>query len=395
MPAPFGTLSREAFVERYWQQRPLVVRGAFPEPPAGLSAEELAGLATEADVESRVVMGETAREDWILLHGPFEPEFFQDTPDADWTLLVQDVDKHLPALAAWLAPFRFVPGWRFDDLMVSYAAPGGTVGPHVDRYDVFLIQGQGRRRWAIQDPPPEGERLRGHPDLRLLADFEATDEWVLEPGDMLYLPPGIPHYGVAEDDCLTYSVGFRAPSGAELLAAWARGRVDANGDAGRYHDAPGALPPPGRLTTEELSELRRLIREAAAADDDALDDWIARYLTEPKAAFRDLHGEEETVASVATRLATDAGVLLNPAARLVLAETTGGRRWYLQGQLEDIPAAAAAAAERLAAGATLHAGDLPASANEREAFLEWLADWRHRGLVVFTDELSEEEDDGR
>ncbi|WP_435103713.1 cupin domain-containing protein [Arhodomonas sp. AD133] len=394
MTALLGGLTPEAFLAEYWQQRPLLVRGAFERLPVAISPEELAGLALESDVESRVVMGETAREDWMVVHGPFEAEFFTETPDDDWTLLVQDVDKHLPAFAAMLAPFRFLPDWRIDDLMVSYAAPGGTVGPHLDRYDVFLIQASGHRRWKIQQPAPAHERLRDHPQLRLLADFEATDEWVLGPGDMLYLPPGVPHYGIAEDDCVTYSVGFRAPSGPELLAAWATERQAAPGDDDRYRDPPGATATPGALSADTLAALRRLVREAAAAPDATLDDWIARHLTEPKPAFRQLHATGNNDAdAIAARLAAGETAHLNPAVRLLIADTASGRAVYIHGELAEVAAPAHAVAERLAHHHRLEHADLPAAGAGRDTALELLARWRGYGYVLFDEDLEDVESD--
>ncbi|MFB4204692.1 hypothetical protein KBTX_02711 [wastewater metagenome] len=393
MAGLFGDIDTATFLAEYWQQRPLVVRGAFPEQPASITPEELAGLATEPDVESRVVIGETAQEDWMLLHGPFEPAFFSDTPDDDWTLLVQDVDKHLPAFTDWLAPFRFLPQWRIDDLMVSYAAPGGTVGPHLDRYDVFLVQGQGHRRWRLQWPAPEAERLRGHPDLRLLADFETTDEWVLGPGDMLYVPPGVPHYGIAEDDCITYSVGFRAPSGAELLAQWARERGEDPRDPGRYRDPEGFDAARGRLPAEALAQLRRLMREAASAPDAVLDDWLARNLTRPKSAFAEIGGGEEDDATLAARLDAGATLRLNPAARLLCAETADGPCYYLQGEPVQPPGGADALWARLAAREPVEASSLPDGETARTGALALLGEWRRAGHLLFDDEFEDSMDD--
>jgi 50S ribosomal protein L16 3-hydroxylase len=153
----------------------------------------------------------------MVRHGPFEEELFPQLGDHDWTLLVQDVDKWDADVAALLPAFDFLPRWRIDDIMVSFAATGGSVGAHVDQYDVFLLQAQGHRRWQIDASPNPSVEFRHDVELKLLHAFHPTHEWVLGPGDMLYLPPGVPHHGVAEDPCLTFSVGMRAPSTAELL----------------------------------------------------------------------------------------------------------------------------------------------------------------------------------
>lgn len=380
-----GGRSAERFLERYWQKRPLLVRDAWPEFPWALGADELAGLALEPEVESRVVMGETAREDWMLLHGPFEPEFFQDTPERDWTLLVQDVEKHLPALGAVLEPFRFLPDWRVDDLMASYAAPGGTVGPHRDRYDVFLLQVSGQREWAIQYPAPATECLRRHPDLRLLADFEATERWTVGPGDLIYLPPGVPHYGIAVDDCVTYSIGFRAPSVSELVRGWAEECVRATAGELGYDDPdlrrqanPAEIPPAA------LDRLRDRLRRHLQADDLAMDRWLGRHLTTPKAAFADL-GRAEPLDARALAAALDGGrrLLRNPAARISIIRYDAERLFlYAQGAEYRLGPALRPLADNLGRSGRLGAEDV-AEPEARRLVTSWL----NAGLLLFSDEL--------
>ena len=171
---------------------------------------------------------------------------FAKLPGSHWTLLVQGVDRFIPGVAALLEPFRFIPDWRVEDVMISFAPRGGTVGPHIDSYDVFLLQGQGRRRWRLDRKAPSA--LRPGLDLRILKQFHAEDDWILEPGDMLYLPPNLAHYGVALDECLTYSIGFRSPSGMDLLAAAQERLIHNSAAEGRYRD-PGLKRPrlPGEI----------------------------------------------------------------------------------------------------------------------------------------------------
>jgi 50S ribosomal protein L16 3-hydroxylase len=279
-----GGLSVAAFLREHWQRKPLLIRGAFPGFVTPLEPEELAGLACEPEVESRLVSG----TDYALRHGPFVDADFTSLPERDWTLLVQDCDKHLPELASLLDPFRFIPDWRIDDLMISYAAPGGGVGPHVDQYDVFLLQAHGRRRWRIADLDPAWRERPGL-DLRVLDGFVAEQEWVLEPGDMLYLPPGVAHDGVALDACMTFSIGFRAPSDRELvsdLAEWLYQRVP---EDERYADAglsADAAQPAGRIDAAALAALRARVRTWLTPDDAALDAWFGAYITEPKQHLR-------------------------------------------------------------------------------------------------------------
>jgi 50S ribosomal protein L16 3-hydroxylase len=277
-----GGLSAGTFLKRYWQKRPCLVRQAMPGFEDPFTMDELAGLALEPDVASRLVMEKGGKTPWQLSHGPFSAATLKKLPRSHWTLLVQGVDQHVPAGAAILDQFDFVPNWRVDDLMVSFAPPQGTVGAHVDSYDVFLIQGQGRRRWQIAetfDP-----KLVPGLDLKILAKFKPEKEWVLEPGDMLYLPPGVAHYGVALEDCLTYSVGFRAPKLADLIG----GAVNLPDDAvlrlageALYGDPDlKATVHPGELDGEAIKRVRGIVMRALL-DDEGLARWLGGQVTKP------------------------------------------------------------------------------------------------------------------
>jgi len=180
------------FLRDYWQKKPLLIKNPWDAWSNPLEPDELAGLACEEEVESRLIM--QAGDTWKVENGPLPESRFGELGDKHWTLLVQAVDHFVPEVAALIEPFRFIPNWRIDDIMVS--ADGGGVGPHFDHYDVFLIQGLGKRRWQVGAACDENTELLPQDDLRLLADFEASDEWVLEPGDILYVPPGVAHEGV-------------------------------------------------------------------------------------------------------------------------------------------------------------------------------------------------------
>ncbi|MEC8444456.1 MAG: cupin domain-containing protein [Pseudomonadota bacterium] len=212
-----GHLSIEEFLRDYWQKKPVLIRQAIPEFQALLAADELAGLSLEDDIESRLIIEEGNNGPWEVRKGPFNEDDYRSLPDNKWTLLVQAVDHWIPEAAELLEHFRFIPSWRIDDLMISYAVDGGSVGPHYDQYDVFLLQAEGQREWRIGQMCSETTPLLQGPSVRILADFAETDRWVLEPGDMLYLPPGLAHWGISQGECMTYSIGFRAPSVAELL----------------------------------------------------------------------------------------------------------------------------------------------------------------------------------
>jgi 50S ribosomal protein L16 3-hydroxylase len=216
-----ANLTPQQFLDEHWQKKPLPIRQAFENFTPPLDPDELAGLACEDDVESRLVIQTPgATPEWHVRQGPFTAEDFAALPPTHWTLLVQDVDKHVPECAELLDHFRFLPDWRIDDIMVSFAAPQGSVGPHIDAYDVFLLQGLGERRWLL-DPSPETTSIIPDIELKLLNNFTPNQDHTLSSGDMLYLPPGVAHHGVAQNDCMTLSIGFRAPSHAEMLADFA------------------------------------------------------------------------------------------------------------------------------------------------------------------------------
>lgn len=277
-----GGLTAAEFLRDYWQRKPLLVRQAIPDFESPLSADELAGLSLEESVESRIVL-EHGKTPWEMRRGPFQEEDYQHLPEQDWTLLVQAVDQFVPEVAQLLEQFRFLPSWRIDDVMISYAAPGGGVGPHFDNYDVFLLQGHGRRRWKVGQMCSSDSPLREHADLRILADFEQSDEWVLEPGDMLYLPPRLAHYGIAEDECMTYSIGFRAPSAAEVLTHFTDFLGQFLSDEERYTDA-GLQPvgdDPHQIQRDALERLQGLIQEHMS-DERLLLTWFGQFMTEPR-----------------------------------------------------------------------------------------------------------------
>lgn len=275
-PALLGGAPRR-FLQRYWQQRPLLIRQAMAGFRGLLSTRELFALAARDDVESRLVLRERGR--WSLLHGPFRRADLRALPGRNWTLLVQSVNLHLAAADALLRRFAFLPYSRLDDLLISHAVPGGGVGPHFDSYDVFLLQGTGRRRWRIGRP--RDLSLKANLPLKILARFRPECDCVLEPGDMLYLPPAIAHDGVAIDTCSTYSIGFRAPSAQELATSfvdWLRDRIALGG---YYTDARRKpVQHPARIDRDlqayATATLRRL-----AWDERAAARFLGSHLTEP------------------------------------------------------------------------------------------------------------------
>ncbi len=282
---PLG-MTPAAFLRDYWQKRPLLVRNAFPSFVTPIEPNDLAGLACEESALSRLIKHDERRDRWVVKTGPLTEDDFAHTGDANWTLLVQDVDKWDADVAALLESFQFLPSWRLDDIMISYAEPGGGVGAHVDQYDVFLIQGLGQRHWGISDDPKAPMDFRDDVELKQLKHFEPTHEWLLEPGDMLYLPPGVPHDGVAfGGPCMTFSVGMRAPSRAELTGDLADYLAERLPDELRYAD-PDLKPVKhtGEIDKASLGRLRSALPFAAGLDDATLQDWFGRFITRYRTA---------------------------------------------------------------------------------------------------------------
>lgn len=285
-PAPLG-MPPETFLRDYWQKRPLLIRNAFPGYAAPIAPEDLAGLACEDGVLARLIEHDKARDGWTVRHGPFAEEDFPGLPDHDWTLLVQDVDKWDADLRALLPHFDFLPRWRIDDIMVSFAATGGSVGAHVDQYDVFLLQAQGHRRWQIDASPAPSLDFRNDVDIKLLREFHPTHDWVLGPGDMLYLPPGVPHHGVAETPCLTFSVGMRAPAVAELLGDYADTLAADAPDELRYADPDLALPADATEIDEAaMARVEAALRRLRMDDPDRFGDWFGAFITTYRSAVQ-------------------------------------------------------------------------------------------------------------
>lgn len=280
-----GGLSAEEFLRDAWQRKPLLIRGAFADFESPLSPDELAGLACEDNIEARLVEEQGPEGPWQVSHGPFDDATFARLPEQGWTLLVQAVDHYVPEVAALLEHFSFVPRWRLDDIMISYAPPGGSVGPHVDQYDVFLLQASGQRRWQLGGKVADDAPIISGIDLRILETFEVDPEhdWILEPGDMLYLPPGWSHHGVSQsDDCMTLSVGFRAPSADEAITSYSDYLGEQIPSSLRYSDA-GMSPPndPAELDDGALERMRSLILDSLD-DPEQIAQWFGRVMTQPK-----------------------------------------------------------------------------------------------------------------
>ncbi|TDN69619.1 cupin domain-containing protein [Paraburkholderia sp. BL10I2N1] len=282
-PTPLlGNLTPTQFMRRYWQKKPLLIRQAIPDVVPPLARDELFELAGEDEVEARLITH--FRHRWQLEHGPFAADELPSVRQRAWTLLVQGVDLHDDRARALLDRFRFVPDARLDDLMISYASDGGGVGAHFDSYDVFLLQVHGMRRWRIG--AQRDLSLRPGLPLKVLQNFEPEEEWLLEPGDMLYLPPHIAHDGVAEGECMTCSIGFRAPSAQELTGQFLyhlAERGDAPGGAAELYRDPQqpAVANPAMLPSALVERVGAILAKVEWSERD-ISTFLGSYLSEPK-----------------------------------------------------------------------------------------------------------------
>jgi 50S ribosomal protein L16 3-hydroxylase len=329
-----------AFMKRQWQREPLLFRGAFPRFADPLSPREVLALAGSPDASSRLVRRRGSS--WKVEHGPFPASRFKQLPRRDWTVLVQDTNHFSRSADELLAQFDFIPHARIDDVMVSYAVPGGSVGPHVDSYDVFLLQGRGRRRWQIS--AQKDHAFIPGLDLKILARFAPDAEWVLEAGDMLYLPPGVAHHGVAESECLTWSIGFRAPADTELVRGFLDHLHDRLDPAGQYQD-PGEAPArhPGEIPARLLKHTARAM-EAIRWTPGELREFAGRFLSDPKPQVFFSPPRKPRGRAQFARHAARHGLALDARSRLLFS----GTMFFLNGEPVDAPARARPCLRRLA-----------------------------------------------
>jgi 50S ribosomal protein L16 3-hydroxylase len=332
--SPLGKLSPAQFLEEYWQKKPCLIRQAIADFKPLLDGDDLAGLACEEMAESRVITGSLQAADWKVRNGPFAETDFAELPEQNWTLLVQDVEKHYAPLQELLQQFSFIPNWRLDDLMVSFAASGGSVGPHVDQYDVFLLQAEGTRRWQIASSfDPE---LQEDCALNVLKRFTPEQDWVLEAGDMLYLPPNVAHHGVALEPGMTWSIGSRAPSGADLLQGFGEWLAFADDDGGRYSDPNLKIDNrAGEINPEAIQNLRKLML-SSINDNQTVDQYLAAFMSRFRLAHEpmpppDLISPEDLLTSIKE----GAELCRNPWTRLTWIESTHGAHLFAAGQAYD------------------------------------------------------------
>ncbi|MDZ4142519.1 MAG: cupin domain-containing protein [Methylotenera sp.] len=383
-----GGLTPAQFLAEYWQKKPLLIKKAISDFTGLLSPEELAGLACEDEVQSRIV--EYKKGKWFASHGPFDDADFAKLPEKPtnehhWTLLVQSVNHHLPEATDLLSQFDFIPHARLDDLMVSYAPNGGGVGPHFDSYDVFLLQGQGKRLWRISEQT-DLTLVEGAP-LRILQHFETAQEWLLEAGDMLYLPPHLAHWGIAvsdgKADCMTYSIGFRAPKNQELATEFLgfmqdllnqdKLALEAGYLAGIYQDADLTFQKhPAEIGREMISKVSANLHKIKWSDD-LVAEFLGVYLSEPKADVVFDANKKISVHNFAEKLAK-LGIALNLKSQMLFFADS----FFINGEHASFTGESANLLKALADNRRIEA-----RANLDVVLLKQLYDWYIAGYLSF------------
>lgn len=288
-----GDMPIETFLKDYWQKKPLLVRQALPNFCSPVSADEIAGLALEEGVVSRLVIEKFSHhknvENWQLEHGPLPESFISGLPDTHWTLLIQHADTLDPEINALLNAFRFIPNWRLDDIMVSYAPNCGGVGPHFDYFDVFLLQGSGKRRWRVGQKCDASTALIPDLPMKILQQFDTQEDWILEPGDLLYIPPQIAHWGEAIDESITYSIGFRAPSHSDILLDFSEEVASFTHEDERYSDPDLQLQKhSGEISADVIQKIKSILLSYCDSDE-KIAHWLGEYVTRLKNEGSEAH----------------------------------------------------------------------------------------------------------
>ncbi len=382
-----GNITPEQFLSEYWHKKPLLIKKAIPGFTGLLSPEELAGLACEEDVQSRIV--EEISGVWHAKHGPFDEDDFaalpeQPDPAHRWTLLVQSVNHFLPEASQLLQQFDFIPHARLDDLMVSYAPDGGGVGPHFDSYDVFLLQGQGKRLWRTSEQT-DLTLIEGAP-LRILKNFDIAQEWLLEAGDMLYLPPHLAHWGIAVSDngidCMTYSIGFRAPKNQELATEFLGFMQDRLNQGamqidGMYQDADLTLQHhPAEIGSSMVEKVGTILKNIQWSNAD-IAAFLGTYLSEPKPDIV-FDGNKKMSNKAFKEKLEKSGIALDLKSQMLFT----GDQFYLNGESITASSLQAEALKTLADQRQLAPADAKTITND-EVLLQQLHDWHSAGYLQF------------
>lgn len=326
-------LDSAEFIKHYWQKQPCVLRNAFTDFESPVSPEELAGLACEEDVHCRLVIEKAGASPWQVRYGPFQDQDFLELPETHYSLLVSECEKWIPELTDLIAQFRFIPDWRIDDLMISYAPPDSSVGPHVDAYDVFLLQVMGSRRWLFCDSPSEDPEHIPGLELAILQQFTPDQELVLNAGDMLYLPPGFAHHGIAIDHCMTYSIGFRAPTATAALESFALESERLGMQVERYTDADLELDRHhAEITDTEIERFKLLAAELLQQPQSLWQDAVGKMLSDSAVASPENSDQPIYISDLQSH-----AWMRHPETRIFFHQSEKSIEVYYNGRVHELP----------------------------------------------------------
>jgi 50S ribosomal protein L16 3-hydroxylase len=383
----FTDTDLKTFLNEFWQKKPLVIRNALPDFESPVSAEELGGLSLEEEVESRIVV-QKGEQDYQLLKGPFTEETYQGLPDSNWTLLIQGMDRLMPEVTDVLNDFDFLPRWRIDDIMISYATKGGNVGPHFDHYDVFLLQAAGKRQWTLSSQDCTEDNYIQGVDLRLMQTFKIEDDFVFEKGDILYIPPKWGHHGVAlDDECMTYSIGYRTYRGQELWDSFGDHLSEMGSFKDLYIDPvwPENLNP-GEITDAAAEQAQTLLK-SVLEDKNLMKTWFGRFATQlDSVAAQQLPEpltEDETpdIEDFMGAMQVESGLIKDPVCRFAYSEVNGSTLLYINGAIWETFGASAVFMAKLANQSYLTQDELQLS-GDNEGNIKLLFDlWKLQYLV--------------
>lgn len=334
----FSKITLDNFLQDYWQKKPLLLKNALPNFQTPISPEELAGLSLEEEVESRLIIQKSAT-DYSLKTGPFSEEVFEGLPKKNWTLLIQGLDRLMPEVTDLLKEFSFIPSWRVDDIMVSYATQGGNVGPHFDHYDVFLLQAQGKRNWQLTSQNCDMSNYIQGVDLRLMQTFNVEDDYVCETGDILYLPPKWGHHGISlSDDCMTFSIGYRSYQGLELWDSFGDYLAENESFKDLYLDPNWQDCQSGEISDPAWQQAKKLLKSVLEKDE-FIKPWFGKFATQLDKNANDLLPEplakdEKIYIDELIQIALNSeGIIRDEVCRFAYAETTDKILLYINGQI--------------------------------------------------------------
>lgn len=320
-----NNFDKETFLKEYWQKKPLLIKGAFADFISPIEPEELAGLSLEEEVESRMII-QYSPTDYVLKTGPFDEETFQNLPEKNWTLLIQGMDKLIPEVADLIPTLDFIPNWRMDDVMVSYATEGGNVGPHYDNYDVFLLQAKGKRNWQLTSQNCNSENYIQGLDVRLMETFTVEDDYICETGDLLYIPPVWGHHGISlSDDCLTFSFGYRTYKGLEIWDSFGDYLAETGSFQDLYQDPDWSDSKAGQISDASWKQAQTLLK-SVLENETHFKKWFGRFATQLDAGSNEklpepLAEDELTdTATLLSELQNCEGIQLDPVCRLAYYE---------------------------------------------------------------------------